>query len=316
MELSIIVPVFNEINYIDNLLTSLISVDVASKEILLVDGASNDGTSDKLKEWSVKYPIIKIIDNPQRYTSHGFNKAYSASTGKYIAFIGAHAIYPINYFSMAARILDADETDVVGGPLHQAGKTSLGKAIAYCMSTKFGVGDTEFRTSKERRFVQSVAFAVYKRTVFEKVGLMDEQLIRNQDDEFHYRLNQHGYRILMVPEMGCTYYVRESLKSLAKQYLQYGLYKPLVLKKVRSGIKLRHLVPAFFVLYILLLPALYNLLGLFSLSLLMIYLCALGYFSFINTLSVKQKFYCCAIYTLLHITYGAGFIAGLVKTLK
>ena len=313
MELSIIVPVYNEINYIDNLLDSLLLADVAEKEIILVDGGSNDGTIEKLTAWSIRNSAIKIINNPERYTSHGFNKAYAMSSGKYIAFIGTHADYPKDYFSIGVQILKNDESDVVGGPLNQVGKTSIGKSIAYCMSSKFGVGDTEFRTSRGRRFVQSVAFAVYKRMVFEKAGVMDEKLIRNQDDEFHYRLKQHGFRILMVPEMECTYYVRESLESLAKQYFQYGLYKPLVLNKIRSGIKIRHLVPAFFVLYLLFIPVLIYFFGLISLNFLILYLCASFYFSFNNSLSPVQKFYCVIIYALLHISYGIGFVTGIKK---
>jgi glycosyltransferase involved in cell wall biosynthesis len=312
MTLSIIIPVYNEINFIDTLLQSLIT-DEFSMEILLVEGGSTDGTRKRIAEWTAKYSFIKMVDNPQRFVSPGFNKAYAISTGKYIAFIGAHAYYPKKYFSTAIKVLENNESDAVGGPLNQMGKTAMGKAIAFGMSSKFGVGDTEFRTSKERSFVQSVAFAVYKRTVFEKVGLLNEKLIRNQDDEFHYRLNQQGFRILMVPEMACTYHVRESLSALFKQYFQYGLYKPLVLKKVKSEIKLRHLIPTFFVMYLLfLLPALYYV-GIVSLLPLLSYFALAILFALKSEGNFKEKFYCLLVFPTLHISYGSGFILGLFK---
>ncbi|MDZ7648838.1 MAG: hypothetical protein U5K54_17615 [Cytophagales bacterium] len=119
----------------------------------------------------------------------------------------------------------------VGGPLIQKGKSEKGKAIAHAMSSKLGVGDTEFRTDSKKQYVDSVAFAMYKREIFDSIGVMDEQLIRNQDDELHYRMNAAGYRILMVPEMQCVYYVRETLRGLFKQYFQYGLFKPFTFSK-------------------------------------------------------------------------------------
>jgi GT2 family glycosyltransferase len=192
-----------------------------------------------------------MIDNPGRYATPGFNRAYKVSSGRYIAFVGAHALYPQNYFSSALHYLQAGECDAVGGPLKQEGKTRMGKAIALVMSSRMGVGDTEFRTANKKMYVDSVAFAVYKREVFEKAGLLDESLPVNQDDEFHYRLNKMNFRILMVPEMQAVYYVRGSITKLFTQYFKYGLYKPLVLRKVKGSVRLRHLIPSVFVLYLL-----------------------------------------------------------------
>ncbi|MBK5283791.1 MAG: glycosyltransferase family 2 protein, partial [Bacteroidia bacterium] len=214
----------------------------------------------------------------------------------------------------AVHYLSTNECDVVGGPLKQEGKTTTGKAIAFCMSTKFGVGDTEFRTSNEKRIVQSVAFAVYKREIFEKVGLLDEQLVRNQDDELHYRINKFGYRIMMVPEMKCTYFVRESLIKLAIQYFQYGLYKPLVFKKVKSGFRARHFVPSLFVLYLLFTPLAFY----FPLFIIpaILYFAADIFFSFNSKNSIAIKFNALLVYPVLHLAYGTGFLVGLGKRNK
>ncbi|MGZ3864633.1 MAG: glycosyltransferase family 2 protein [Bacteroidia bacterium] len=311
---SIICPVLNESAYVDTLVKKFLHSDGIGKEVFFLEAGSTDDTKAKLLELQKQHSNIYIVDNPQKYVSFGFNKAFPLTNGKYIAFLGAHADYPDTFFSNAVKYLESGECDAVGGPLKQSGKTDTGKAIAYCMSNKFGVGGTEFRTSTQKQYVQSVAFAVYKKEVFEKAGLLDEELLRNQDDELHYRLNEHGFRILMVPEMQCAYFVRSSISRLFSQYFQYGLFKPLVLKKVRSGVRIRHLIPACFVAYFLSLPiaAIY----LWWLVPMALYLFCNFVFSFFNELPLSQKLKAFVVFPMLHISYGSGFILGLLKNPK
>lgn len=311
MQLSIICPTYNEINYIEKVCLSLVANDGIEKEILFADGGSTDGTKEKILELQSIYPNVYLIDNPLNSATHGFNTAFQYAKGKYIAFVGAHAEYEADYFKIALKYLEANECDAVGGPLIQKGKGLQGQAIACVMSSKFGVGNTEFRTMKERMYVDSVAFAVYNREVFQKAGLMDTSLRVNQDDEFHYRLNKLGFRILMVPEMKATYYVRDNLKSLFKQYFNYGLFKPLVFKKVGGNIRLRHLVPSFFVLYLLSLLFAYFFPLLLLPLLIYILLITMVSFSFQKDVSVKIR--AIPVFPILHTSYGLGFILGLFK---
>ena len=190
MIISIIIPTLNEIKYISDLVRSILSLDNTSKEIIFVDGGSTDGTFEYLFELSKINSSVKVIKNPEKYVSHGFNKAFMISSGSYISLLGAHSIYPNNYFARCIEEIEKGECNAAGGFLNQVGISHSGKAIAFAMSSKFGVGNTEFRTIKKTMYVDSVAFAVYDRKVFENVGLLDEELIRNQDDEFHYRLNK------------------------------------------------------------------------------------------------------------------------------
>lgn len=314
IRVSVLIPILNEVNHIDDLLNSLLDEDIGGHcEFLLIDGGSTDGTLEKIETWRKRYPLIYRIDNPQRYVSFGFNKAFKVSTGKYIALLGAHAEYPTGFLKNGMQYLDSNQGDAVGGPLIQKAKTLWGRGIALAMSSKLGVGNTEFRTSTAKRFVDSVAFAMYKREVLDEIGLLDEELIRNQDDEFHYRMNASGYKILMVPEMQCVYYVRESLAGLFSQYFQYGLYKPLVLRKVKSGIRLRHLIPACFVLYLLLIWPGFLCLGLFSVLPLIVYSVIIFLTSIANRLSWQSKLSALFAFPVLHISYGIGFLLGLRK---
>ncbi|CAN5830614.1 glycosyltransferase family 2 protein [soil metagenome] len=310
--LTICFPLYNEVKFIDSLIASVIDTAPRDKEIVLIDGGSKDGTLDKIKAWQEKYPNIILINNTATYVSNGFNLAFNNTQSEYIALMGAHAEYPSNYFEKGLEILRSGEADAVGGPLVQKGKTAKAGIIAFCMSSKFGVGDTEFRTSKKRSYVDSVAMAIYNRKVFDKVGLFDETLIRNQDDEFHYRLNHFGYKIMMEPEMESVYYVREDLASLWKQYYYYGLYKPMVLKKIRSGIRIRHLVPAGFVIYLLTLPFLLLLHWIFIVPLCLYFIFATIILarSFKN---IKDILFGYCAFVTLHLSYGTGFLKGLFK---
>lgn len=311
--LSIIIPVLNEEAFIQNLIDTLLFSDPKEKEIFIVDGGSVDKTVKIILENKEKYPNIIYLENKEKSATHAFNKAFIESNGKYVAFIGAHANYSVNYFSYAVELLEQNKCDVVGGVLKQEGKTDMGRMIAKCMSSKFGVGGTEFRTSNQEGFVQSVAFAVYKREIIEKVGLMDINLIRNQDDEFHYRIVDQGYKILMTPEISSTYYVRSSLCKLFKQYFDYGLYKPLVLNKVKSGVRIRHLVPSLFICYLIL----FTIHQTINTSVpLFMYLLLDAYFSWKNANNITEYIYSLLTYPTLHVAYGTGFLVGIIKIYK
>jgi len=309
--LSIVIPTLNEQSHIENLIRSFDDNDSINKEILITDGGSSDSTTEIVRQLEYSNSRIHLLENPERYVSQGFNKAFKNAKGNYISLVGAHAQYPKNYFSHCIEAIASGECDAAGGFLIQKGKTPMGHAIAQVMSSRFGVGDTPFRTTQKRMYVDSVAFAVYDRKVFDKVGLLDEELVRNQDDEFHYRLNEAGFRILMLPELEVIYYVRDSLKALFIQYYQYGLYKPLVFKKVFSGMKWRHLVPAFFVLYLL--SFLLVLWWPFWMLPLIMYLVMDIYFSLNSPQSWNVKVRSLIVFPVLHIAYGSGFIMGLWK---
>lgn len=311
IELSIICPTLNERRNIEALTRTFQAADGLSKEIIYVDGGSTDGTREKIQELQTQYSNVLLVDNPDRYVSKGFNKAYAASSGRYIAFVGAHTHYADDYFSRGVQCLRSNECDVVGGFLLYEGRTATGKAIAYCMSNKFGVGGNEFRTEKKRKYVQSVSYAIYKREIFETCGLMNEELIVNQDDEFHYRIHRAGYRILMAPDMHATYFVRDSLKALSRQYFRYGLYKPLVLKKVITGFKLRHLIPALFFIYLLSLPL--SLWFFWWIVPFLLYLFLALFFALRSTLTARSKWRLFLVFPILHVSSGAGSVLGMLK---
>lgn len=310
MDVSVIIPVLNEEDHIGELLSSIYNANTCSIEVFVCDAGSTDQTLTILN--NLRFPNLHIQHNPQKFVSFAFNNTFPKTTGKYVALLGAHAYYPQHYFDHAINYLET-ECDVVGGPLIQLGKTTTGNAIAFAMSSKFGVGGTEFRTEKKKMLVDSVAFAVYKREIFDTIGLLDETLLRNQDDELHYRMNAHGYKLLMVPEMECSYYVRDSFGAVFNQYFQYGLYKPLVFAKVKSSIRLRHIIPSGFVAYLCSIPLLWMLVGTIALYplctyfLLAVVMAARFSSSIVSIVNVVTAF------VTLHVSYGSGFLLGLPR---
>ncbi len=134
--LTVCIPVFNESEFIDLLVRSLIDAPPVDKEIYLIDGGSTDDTLEKIKSWQLQYPQIKLIKNDLRYVSHGFNMVYRASQSKYITLMGAHAEYPANYFLQGMSLLGSEDADAVGGPLNQAGRTEKGRVIVQPVSAR------------------------------------------------------------------------------------------------------------------------------------------------------------------------------------
>ena len=239
--------------------------------------------------------------------------AIAIAGGTYIIRLDAHTKYAPDYISSIIRTFDKTGADIVGGPMRATGTSNIQSAIAYCTSTKMGVGNSAFHDENFKGWVDSVYLGAWKKELFQDVGLFDTQMKRNQDDEFHYRAKSKGKKIYLNPEIKSLYYPRDSFNKLFKQYFQYGLYKPLVLRKVHSGAQLRHVIPSLFVFYLLLLPLLYKMASPIALVLLVLYIVGLLYFSLFNRLTLIRKLYCLLVFPIIHISYGSGFICGFYK---
>ena len=245
MQLSIIVPIHNEILYISRSFESIILAgSEIESEFFFVDGQSNDGTYEWIEKAIKNIDNCRLILNDKKFVSHGFNLIFNQTKGKFISRVDGHTIYPKSYFSDALDIFSKNNADVVGGPANHIGISWKGKVIANCMMHPFGVGNSKFRISKEEQYVDTVPFPIYKRKVLEKIGLYDEELIKNQDDELNYRCVENGFKILMSPKLETNYLVRDNLIDLSKQYFFYGFYKPLVFKKVSYGARFYQFMPA------------------------------------------------------------------------
>ena len=249
---SVIVPCRNEERYIARCLDSIMATDYPADrlEVLVVDGESEDRTRAILGEYTARYPIIRVLDNPGRIQPIALNIGIRAAAGEILMRMDAHALYPKNYISDLVAALQTSGADNVGGVLvtAPARETPIGRAIAIALSQPFGVGNAYFRIGvRQQRWVDTVAFFCCRRETFERVGLFDERQ-RDEDSEFNARLIRHGGRVLLVPNVVARYYARETVRQVARMYHQYGYSKPLVVRKLGRVMTLRQLVPPTFLL--------------------------------------------------------------------
>jgi hypothetical protein len=212
--------------------------------------------------------------------------------------------------------------DNVGGMLITvpADPSMKSTAIAKVLSSPFGVGNAYFRIgSKDVKKVDTVTFGCYRRSVFDRIGLFDEELLRNQDDEFNARLIHNGGSIYLIPEVKIRYYTRSSVKGLWRMYFQYGLFKPLVNIKLKRPATIRQFFPPAFVLFLILTMAgsfftSWMLLGL--LAGFGIYLLTDLFFTILIAMEAGNSLLCLFLpwlFLILHLSYGSGYLAGIIK---
>lgn len=312
--ITVVCPVYNEATYIHSVLDFFVTALPVDKELILVDGSSSDATCDIIEEYMLLHNNIHLLHNPDRYVPFALNKAINAAKGDIIVRLDAHTDYSLHYFEKIIETFQKTDADIVGGAMRIASGNSIQNAIGYATTTKFGVGNSSFHFENFEGYTDSVYLGAWKKSIFDKTGLFDTNFKRNQDDEFHYRAKSMGFKVYQSRDIKLYYHPRKNLKLLFKQYYQYGLYKPLVLKKVKTATNVRHLVPSLFVIYLAILPVL--LLPAFKLSLIPLatYIAVAITFACISKKSLKEAVLIPPVYVTLHLAYGLGFLAGL--TLK
>jgi GT2 family glycosyltransferase len=232
--------------------------------------------------------------------------------------LGAHSNARPDFIRKNVEVMMTVNSDCVGGRIQSIGKTYSARVISSVMTSAFGVGDALFRYSEVEGYVDTVAFGAYKRAVFEKIGLFDEELLRDQDDEFNYRLRKDGGKIFMSPQISSSYYSRNTIIKLWKQYFLYGLWKVRVLQKHVRMMRLRQFIPSLFVL---------GLFGTLILSFLfptffyLFWLIVLSYLTFNLFFSIRiarRESWTLLLllpvaFSVIHLSYGAGFVLGFLK---
>jgi glycosyltransferase involved in cell wall biosynthesis len=317
---SIAIPCRNEAAYIADCLDSILASDYPRDrlEILVVDGYSDDGTREILCRYEAEHPRITVLDNPQLSAPAALNVAIRASTGSVVLRMDAHVLYPPDYVRSLVEGLKQTGADNVGGVLETvpAEDTPIARAIALGLSHPFGVGNSYFRTgTRERREVDTVPFGCYRREIFDQIGLFDEELIRNQDDEFNFRLISRGGRVLLLPDVICRYFARRSFRQVARMYYQYGYFKPLVARKVGRVMTLRQLVPSLLIATLLSSAALSAWVpgagAAFAFITATYTVFVLGCSAAAAGLDLRCGLALAAVFPILHFSYGFGFIRGI-----
>ncbi len=319
--ISVIVPMYNEEKYLDACIESMLAQDYPKEamEWFFVDGMSKDRTREMLRQYQETYPrLIRVLENPNKTVPYAMNLGIRAAKGTYIIRLDAHAEYAPDYFSKCVQVLEETGADNVGGVMETKARTDIGKTIAKMLSSKFGVGNSQFRTNGKDGYVDTVPFGAFRREIFETVGLYDERLTRNQDSELNYRIIHHGGKIFLSNQIKLAYYCRDSVQGIVKMAVMNGKWNIITSKLCPGSMRLRHYIPCLFVC---------SLLGLGGLGFLhsifwwLLGLELLAYFSLNALFSAKAAAgaaeFCklLLLFPTFHISYGAGSLAGIWKTL-
>lgn len=318
---SVIMPIRNEGRYIDRCLRSVLCQDYPHErmEVLLVDGMSDDNTRQLARQCLAESTLyaFKILDNPERNISDALNLGIRAARGEVILRVDGHTVLAANYISRCVHALSETGADNVGGPMRAVGETMMGRAIALATGSPFGVGNARFHYADQAGWVDTVYMGAFHRSVFTKIGMFDPELVRNQDDEFNFRMTRAGGRIWLDPEIVSTYYARGSLTALARQYFAYGFWKVRVIQKHGRPASWRHLVPITFL--VALVSAM--LLGLVISSwlplatILVPYLLVASAFAFSIARATRWRYLPLVplAFPTMHLSYGFGFLAGILR---
>ena len=319
---SVIVPCRNEAAHIRACLDSVLATTYPADrlEVIVADGASDDGTREILDAYAAagdaRRPPVRVIDNPRRITPCGLNVAVRAARGEVLVRMDAHALYPPDYVGRLVAALEETGVEVVGARIDTipADGRAVSQAVAVGMSHPFGVGPSRFRIGSDaRRFVDHVPFFCCRRELFDRVGLFDEELIRNQDGELSSRVWRHGGRILLIPDVVASYYARSSLGKLARTLFQYGYFKPLSARKIGRVMTVRQLVPPAFVLGLVAMIALSTVSRAAALALALcvgVYATAVLACSAQATrrLPLRAAVVLAAVFPIMHLAYGYGYL--------
>jgi succinoglycan biosynthesis protein ExoA len=246
---SIIVPCRNEKEYIESSLRSILAQQPVpgGVEIIVADGMSDDGTRDILRQLTEEDSRLKIVDNPQRIIPVGLNSAIKAARGDIIIRMDAHTSYATDYIQQCVSVLKEKGADNVGGPWIARGKGLIGRAIGVAFQSLFGVGSARGRNPTYEGHVDTVYLGCWRREVFDRIGLFDEQMVRSEDDELSLRLTRAGGKIWQSPKIKSCYAPRGSLGALFKQCVADGYWKVRVIQKHKIPASIRHLIPGCFV---------------------------------------------------------------------
>jgi glycosyltransferase involved in cell wall biosynthesis len=317
--LSVICPIYNEESRIEACILSILAQDYPKEdmEVLFVDGQSSDRTREIIAKYMQDYAFIRLLDNPKRIAPSALNIGIRASSGDIIMRLDAHAKYPDNYFSLLVNKLKQTGADNVGGVCRTlpAKDTAICRAIAHAMSSPFGMGNSHFRIgANHEMWVDTVPFGCFRRELFDKVGLFDEELVRNQDDEFNGRIVKNGGKILLLPQVVIDYFARDTISKTAKMFYQYGLFKPLVNKKLHKPTTLRQFFPPLFLAGLIA----GGLLSLFSQTLMWIYVSVIVLYilcCFVFGRNGERVWpdilWMPIIFATIHLSYGCGYWQGL-----
>jgi succinoglycan biosynthesis protein ExoA len=240
-KVTVAVPARNEERTLTACLTSILSQDEESLQVIVVDGASDDGTRAIADRFASRDARVEVIGYEGASIPASMNTALRAARGRYFVRVDAHSTVPRDYVSTAVRHLETGRWGGVGGRKDGYGEATAGRAIAAAMGSRFGVGNSTYHHGTRPMLVDHIPFGAYPADLARELGGWNEQLTANEDFEFDFRLRRHGEELLFDPALHISWHCRQSLGQLFRQYRRYGLGKADVVRLHPASLRPRHL---------------------------------------------------------------------------
>ena len=258
MKVSIIITARNEEKYLPMLFEDILNqtYPLQNIEVVLMDSNSTDNTRNLMEEFKNNNESlsVQIVTNERQIQAAGFNEGVKHATGDVVLKIDAHSRIPQDFVQKNVNEIIAgafvcggnrptvvDSDDDFSKTLHIVEESALGSSIA------------NYRKSNVKRKVNSIFHGMYRKEVFEKVGLADERLLRTEDNEFHYRVRKAGYDIIFNPEIESYQYIRPTFTKMIQQKFANGYWIGLTSHICRDCLSLFHFGPGVFVATLLIL---------------------------------------------------------------
>ena len=327
IEVSIIVPCYNEENTIRLLLQAILEQDYSKEklEVIIADALSEDHTLEQIKNFADKNPSLRInvVENYKRTIPAAINLAAEKSCGKYLIRLDAHSIPDKEYISTSVDLLEKEIAQNVGGiwDIRPGDNSCVAKAIARAASHPIGAGDASYRLSGKASFVDTVPFGAFSKNTFEKVGGFNEKLLSNEDYEFNVRIRKNGGKIWLDPRIRSQYFARKNFRELAHQYGRYGFWKYQMIRAYPDTIRWRQAVPPLFCLAIYFFGIISFFLPFARIivaSILTSYLLLLTIVAIIEALKKRDFCYIFLIvaFAVMHLCWGNSFIFSMISRKK
>lgn len=319
---SAMIVVRNEETRIEKCLDSLLNQDYPDDryEIIIVDGESTDRTLDVVKEIyeqtkkEKSVPDLRVVNNPKHILASGWNIGIKEARGEYVIRPDAHAYVESNFISKNVEtMLSVGDAACVGGQMTTLSDTKTGEIIKEALSSPFGVGGSKFRYSKEPGYVDTVAYGLYKKSVFDEIGFFNEALVRTQDNDLHRRMRDAGMKFYLNPEIQSYYYSRDSYKKLVKQQFNNGKWTMINFLLRPGKMSIRHFIPLGFVLAVLITfigGLFYHPVWWMTLAGVLLHLICGLYFATKRTKQFSHVVILPFVFLLMHLSYGFGSIYG------
>ncbi len=289
-------------------------------ELVLVNNGSDDRTRNIMEQFAREsdFFAVRIIDHEKSNQAAGWNTALLHTRGNIIIKIDAHAKIPENFVASNVEVILSGEYVCGGGrPNIPVSKTGWDKTLLAAEECMFGGNVAKYRNRQKRKqYINSIFNGAYRREVFARVGGFNEALGRTEDNEFHYRIVNAGYKICCSPDIVSYQYIRSNLRKMIVQKFSNGFWIGMTVKTFPKCLSKFYFVPLAFVLSLIVCTMLcFCGIPLFLTLLLTCYAAFDLYITF-NAFKRKDRrkhfILLPFIFPLLHISYGIGTLAGLI----